>query len=88
MFVSDGSPPRSVAARLRRVHGLTPAEARLAAALLEGVTLDDYAERAGVTWNTVRTHFANARNKVGARNHADLVRKLLAALPPVEPTGD
>lgn len=83
LFLSDGRPPADAATRLRGLSGLTPAEARLAAALLQGRTLAEHADAEGVTIHTVRSHFASARAKLGARNHAELIRRLVSLLPPV-----
>lgn len=41
---------------LRNLFGLTPAEIRLATALVEGRSVEDYAETAGISSNTARTH--------------------------------
>lgn len=65
---------------LAHLFGMTPAEARLAVALAGGSSPKDYAARAGVSEQTVRTHLKRALAKSGARRQADLVR-LIAAIP-------
>lgn len=52
----------------------TPAEARLALALLEGHTLKSYAAVSGIKISTVRWHLSNALDKSGSAGQRDLVR--------------
>ena len=61
---------------LRVLFALTPAESRLARALLGGQTLGDYAEYAKIGIRTARTHLSNVLGKTGARNQIELVRLL------------
>ncbi len=72
-------PPRIeiLPARLRVLYGLTPTEAELAAAFAAGATLEEMAERRHVTIATVRTHFVRIRDKMEARNLAELMRIIL-----------
>lgn len=79
VFVGD--PERSVegiGAILRGLYGLTPAEAAVAALLLEGLRTDELAERLGITLFTARTHVKRVLSKVDARSQAELVRVLLS----------
>jgi len=62
---------------LTRLYGLTPAEARLTQALLMGDTLQDYAERSGVSVLTVKTLLRRVFAKTGTGRQAELVRDLL-----------
>lgn len=66
---------------LRTAAGLTPSEAGLAAALLRGLTVNDYASETGLTIETVRTYVKRVRAKMGARTQADLVRRLRDLVP-------
>jgi DNA-binding CsgD family transcriptional regulator len=59
---------------------LTPAEARLAFALLDGSSLHTYAEQTGVRISTVRWHLRNALAKTNCGNQRDLVRLLTALI--------
>jgi DNA-binding CsgD family transcriptional regulator len=59
--------------------GLSPAEARVAAALLTGRTLAEIAAASGIRITTVRTQLASILRKVGAERQADLVRILSSA---------
>lgn len=65
---------------LRGLYGLTPAEAGLALALLDGQSLLAIAARRGVAESTTRTLLGRAMRKIGADSQRDLVR-ILAALP-------
>jgi DNA-binding CsgD family transcriptional regulator len=56
--------------------GLSGAEARLALALSEGLDVNSYCERHGVTRNTVKRQLDSIFNKTGVRRQVDLVRLL------------
>lgn len=56
---------------------MTPAEVRLAEAVVDGCTPAMAAERLGVTIHTVRTYLKRLYQKTGSRNQAGLVRTLL-----------
>ncbi len=64
--------------RLRRRFLLTRSEARLAAALMQGLTLRDAADQAGLTYETARWYIKSTFQKTGATRQADLVRLLLS----------
>jgi DNA-binding CsgD family transcriptional regulator len=66
---------------IRELFGLTPAEAALAAALAEGLTLQDYAERHGVSVGTLRVQLKSVFSKTGATRQPELVRLLCASIP-------
>ena len=66
-----------VEALLARAFGLTQAEARLAAALVEGHDLRAAGERLGVSHHTARKYLQIAFSKMGVRRQADLVRRAL-----------
>ena len=63
--------------RLRDLFGLTPAETRLARALLEGLAPREAAERFGVSPHTVHAQLARIFEKTGAKRQADLVRLMM-----------
>ena len=63
-------------ARIRIRFGLTPAEARVAMAVLRGFTLRDTSETLSVSINTVRAQLSAVFAKTGCRRQADLVRIL------------
>jgi DNA-binding CsgD family transcriptional regulator len=64
---------------LAELFGLSPAEARVAVALLTGKTLAEIAATSGIRITTVRTQLASILKKVGAERQADLVRILSSA---------
>jgi DNA-binding CsgD family transcriptional regulator len=64
--------------QLVAVFGLTPAEARLVAALAEGESRSEYAARACISQNTIKTQMASAFAKLGVRRESELVRMALA----------
>ncbi len=61
---------------LKQLYDLSPAELRIAIALLEGKSLEDYATSIGVTMNTVRTQLKNLFNKTGTHRQSELVALL------------
>jgi DNA-binding CsgD family transcriptional regulator len=59
--------------------------AKVLQAILEGIDLKDYADRAGISMNTVRFHLKNAFAGTDTHSHAELVRVALSALNALEP---
>ncbi|SOY44395.1 Putative transcription regulator protein (fragment) [Cupriavidus taiwanensis] len=74
---SGGSVPVDA---LRALFDLTEAEARLASALVDGVTVEQYAQRRGVKVGTVRFQLNQVLVKSGAHRQADLVRRVLRSV--------
>ncbi|HTV69205.1 MAG TPA: hypothetical protein VMF90_11775 [Rhizobiaceae bacterium] len=71
--------------RLKQSVSLTEAETRLALALFEGISLKDYADRAGNTIGTVRNQLKSIFRKTKTGRQAELVtwmRKLIATQTP------
>lgn len=62
---------------LRSLFKLTPSEIRLADGLAKGQTLDQAAEVAGVSKNTVRSQLRSILEKTGCSRQADLVALLI-----------
>lgn len=62
---------------LQNAHGLTPAEARVAIALLEGDSAKDVANYLGVSFNTVRTQIKEIYAKLGVNSRANFVKLML-----------
>ena len=77
--------PMPSVARLRSVFGLTPAEARVAGALLSGLGLRGIARENGVEAETVRSQAKRIRAKTGARTQNQLLAMLLAVGPGLGP---
>ena len=78
LFLSDADQASETPVTvLRRLYGLTPAEARVAGEILRGNGIDEAANRLGLKRETVRTHLKHLFTKVGTTRQADLVRLLL-----------
>ena len=65
---------------LQQQFDLTPAQARLSAALASGESLEDYARHAGVTVNTARTTLKSVFARTGCRRQAELVLMLTGSV--------
>ncbi len=72
--------PESNTEALRRLFDLTSAEAALAAALVEGKTIDEYTSEALISRNTARTHLKRIFSKTNTGRQSDLVRVLLRSV--------
>lgn len=76
------SGPRSdmeaIAARMRQLYELTPAEARVVALLALGRSLEEIARQTGVQQSTLRSHLRSIRAKTGVSRQAELVRLALS----------
>lgn len=70
--------PKIAAEQIAAALGLTAAEANLAAALSEGLSLSAYAEREGLKITTVRWHLQNIFSRTGVRSQADLVSMVVS----------
>jgi len=62
---------------LRQLYGLTPAEARLAALVGEGLGLPEVAARLGIARETAKSNLRAVFAKTGTRRQSELVRLLL-----------
>lgn len=62
---------------LRELYGLTPAEARVALALFEGLDPPAVAAHLNLGLSTVRTHLAHIFDKTEARSQVELTRLLM-----------
>jgi len=87
VFVSDpGAVPQSRGTLMRSLYGLTPAEARVADLLLQGLDSGEAADRLALTLGTVRLQTKRVMAKTGTRRQAELM-KLGLSLPAVEQGG-
>jgi DNA-binding CsgD family transcriptional regulator len=78
LIVSDpNSAPNLPLETLRRLYGLTPAEANVAAALAQGHSLREYAEQTGRRVQTVRKTTKKVFAKTETTRQAELVARLL-----------
>jgi DNA-binding CsgD family transcriptional regulator len=82
-----GKPP--TLALIAQIYQLTKAEARLAQALLGGESVNDYAGRAGLSRNTIKSQLGALFGKTGTRRQGELIRQLsrLAAVMSHERSG-
>ena len=62
---------------LQNVHGLTPAEARVAIILTEGCSAQEVADRLDVSFHTVRTQIREIYAKLGVDSRARFVKLML-----------
>jgi DNA-binding CsgD family transcriptional regulator/PAS domain-containing protein len=68
----------SATALLRRLFGLTSAEAEVAVYISRGMTLKQIADELSVCYQTVRTHLQHVFDKTDTHRQGELVRLLLA----------
>jgi DNA-binding CsgD family transcriptional regulator len=78
IFGDPETSPSTSTQALIRLYGLTPAEARLMAALVDGARLEDYADRHQISINTARTQLKQVFAKTGHGRQGDLIREVLA----------
>src|SRR5271167_2153164 len=81
LFIRDAE-RKSEASRemVRRLFDLTPAEASLALALANGLTLDEAAGQLDIRKNTGRAHLRAIFSKIGVTRQTTLVRVLLSSV--------
>jgi DNA-binding CsgD family transcriptional regulator len=81
LFIRDAE-RKSEASRemVRRLFDLTPAEASLALALANGLSLDEAAETLNIRKNTARAHLRSIFSKIGVTRQTTLVRVLLSSV--------
>ena len=65
---------------LRHLYDLTRAEADLTWLLADGLSLEEAAEKRGVTLNTARSQLKRVFTKTGARRQSELVRIVLGGV--------
>lgn len=66
--------------RIARLLQVPLGAAKVVDALLAGIELKDYAEREGISMNTVKFHLKTAFERTGSRSQTDLVRRTLLAI--------
>jgi DNA-binding CsgD family transcriptional regulator len=71
--------------RIAQLLHIPRGAARVVQAILAGQDLKDYADRAGISMNTVRFHLKNAFAGTDTHSQAELVRVALSALNALEP---
>jgi DNA-binding CsgD family transcriptional regulator len=81
LLLADPAADRpGAAAMLHGLYGFNATERRLALALIEGESLRDAAERAGVTYETARWNLKVLFQKTDTRRQTELVARLLGDL--------
>jgi DNA-binding NarL/FixJ family response regulator len=75
---------RRIMQRVRRLYGLTDAEARVVSALALGSSVDEIAAAHGVQPSTVRAQVRSIFDKMGVNRQTDLVRLALTGAPIVD----
>jgi DNA-binding CsgD family transcriptional regulator len=73
-------PSLDTASRLRVAYLMTPAEVKLAVALMEGASLDTYARDRGIAINTARNQLQSLFEKTGTHRQGELIAALFAEL--------
>lgn len=79
IFVNDpDSQTTPSQAKLAALYQLTPAEAKLTTALLNGEHLQDYSARVGIGIQTAKSHLKQVFAKTGKGRQTDLIREILS----------
>jgi len=77
LFIGDPDMPLDLDdSLLTQCYGLSPTEAKLAAALLRGQTPGDYAQTRGISNNTVKTQLKQVLAKTGTHRQSELMQLL------------
>lgn len=77
LFICDPDMPLELDdSLLVQCYGLSPAEAKLATALLRGQTPNDYAQMQSVSSNTIKTQLKQVLAKTGTHRQAELIQLL------------
>ena len=80
ILIDPSQAPLLSAGHVTSLFGLTPAEAQLAVALSQGISLNAYADRRGISVGTVRIQMKRILEKTDSRRQADLVGKLYGSV--------
>ncbi|QQX87601.1 helix-turn-helix transcriptional regulator [Cupriavidus necator] len=80
-----GNAPPVTAQQLHQAFGLTPAEAAVAEALIEGTSPEDYADTKGVSPHTVRYQVRAVLAKTNSRSQVKAVSTMLSILSQKKP---
>jgi len=83
VLVMEASTKLSAVDMLGKLYSLTPAELRLASALLVGNSPEEYAKQAGVMASTIRSQLKSLFRKTGTSRQSELVA-LLSRVPPLQ----
>lgn len=79
MFITNSAEPVTLDIELlKKTYGLTPAEVRVAETLAECLTVEETAERLGVSRGTVKTQLQSIYVKTNTNNRAKLMRLIMS----------
>ncbi len=86
VFITDPLTPEqpNIEALLRAWFGLTPAESKLAAILIDGKNLRTYAEGNGIAYETARFTLKKILKKTGTCSQAELVSLIFKSTPQID----
>jgi DNA-binding CsgD family transcriptional regulator len=78
-FITDSAEPiRLDAELLKKTYGLTPAELRLTDMMTECLTIEEAAQRLGLSGHTVRSQLRSIYMKTNTNNRAKLMRLIMS----------
>lgn len=78
-FITDNAEPiRLDAELLKKTYGLTPAEICLTEVMAEGLTVDEAADRIGISRNTAKSQLRSVYIKTNTNNRARLMRLIMS----------
>lgn len=86
MLIQTDKPPSRLKI-MGEIYKLSPAELRLAEGLAAGRTIEEHAESAQISINTVKTHLRSLFSKTGTKRQGELIA-LLSRAPPLGPGAD
>jgi DNA-binding CsgD family transcriptional regulator len=78
VFIADPDAVEASPENMALAFGLTPAESRVCSFLLDGCTLQETADRAQVTRETVKAQVKSIFNKTGVRRQSELLKLLMS----------
>jgi DNA-binding CsgD family transcriptional regulator/PAS domain-containing protein len=78
VFISDTELRAPVEATLGHIHGLTPAESKIASLLANGHSLGEICQLLDIKPNTARTHLKHIFGKTGTNRQSELVKLILS----------
>jgi len=81
LIIDRESQPEPDPATLRELFSLTPAEARVAAKLVQGRSVEEIAAEAKVSLETIRTHIKRLLSKTATNRQRELVSLILRSVP-------
>ena len=81
VIIDSESQPQPDLAVLRELFSLTPAEARITAKLVLGRSVEEIADEADISVETVRTHVKRVLSKTETSRQAELISLVLRSVP-------